>query len=645
MDAQTQRALAEYTRELTRLTSQVEALSRGQRTSQLAHSSLEEGQTIEARDETGALRGRWGWVDGAVGLVTEGGDPVSAPTAPTVTPSLGGLRVTWDGLLSGDPAIPVDFDHMAVHVSTSAGFTPSAATYVGSIRRAGEGGMLPVVPLPYVPHYVVLIPVTTGGVQGEASAEVAATPLQTSGVDLEADSIEAVHIKAGAVEADKLQAVLALVTTIIAGIPGAARVEMDQDGLRGYNSENELIFAIDSSGNAVFSGDIVASEISGSRFLMTSSSGATGAIEGNSGGVTNQVQSGNMGASLAATGSQANFTARSDIFSASSPLAGFAASGSAVSFALDSSATSADGLPSVTGTATPEVSQLTIWSKRNSLADPRASLTATGTDTSGTWTSASGSQVQVSANASTARVLMTPPAATDPGDASGPGYVFAHRTPGDDTASVSLQSPMWQANTGPEYQRRSAIFAEGALPSRTYTRVLLQARRVLVGGESVSGTWDTTTDGVVELADTHSLYAPRHAPLRTDMATAPGGGATGTWIPFSGSAWPPLTFRTGWSGRVRVTITGAAGNNNSATSTVHMGFALTGGSSVPAAVARAWSARGVVMQCCSRVVYLDLVANATYTLTPAWNYNNGTVGSTVNWYTTYEHSMVVEPLA
>ena len=642
MDTETRRAIAEYAREVAKLRAEVTTLQRGQRAGQLANSSLEEGQTIEARDETGALRGRWGWVDGAVGLVTEGGDPVSAPTAPTVAPSLGGLRVTWDGLLSGDPAIPVDFDHMAVHVSTSAGFTPSAATYVGSIRRAGEGGMLPVVPLPYVHHYVVLVPVTAGGVQGEPSAEVSATPLQTSGIDLEADSVEAVHIKAGAVEADKLQAVLALVTTIIAGIPGAARVEMDQDGLRGYNTDNELIFAIDSTGNAVFSGDIVASEITGSRFLMSSPSGATGTIESTTTGVATRVQSGAMGAALTAAGAQANFIARSDVFSASSPLAGFAAFPESVSFVLDSSALSADGLPSVTGTAMPTASQLAIWSVRNSLTDPRVTIVATPTEARGEWTSGTGSSIRVDAQTGWAGISAGPEASTVGQPAAAPGTIYAFRRGSTDAPTLSLQSPVSVSGTGAD--RRSIIHVEGANTARPSTVINHAARMHYLQGELVGGSTDTTSDGAVELASTHSLLAPRHAPVRTDMVTAPSGTFSGGWNTFSSAAYPAISFKTGWSGRVRITITAAAGNTTTSTSTVHFGFALSGASSVPAAVGRAWSARGILMQCCSRTIYLDLTGNSAYTLTPSWNISSGSTGAGVSFYTTYEHSIVVEPL-
>lgn len=268
MDAQVKRAVRELARELREIQSQVRGMQRGVRGPHLPYSSIDSG-SVEVRDSAGQVRQRWGWLpDGTVGTISEGGDPPPAPTAPTVTPSIGGLRVTWDGALANELALPGDFDHMAVHVSTTSGFTPSAATFVGGIRREGEGGMLPVIPLPYQEHYVVLVPVTTGGVTGTPSAEAAATPLQVDGADLTPGSVTTPILAAGAVTAEKLEAVLALVTTIVAGVPGAARVELDQGGIRGYNTDNQLVFAVDAAGNAVFSGDITGSDITGSSFRV-----------------------------------------------------------------------------------------------------------------------------------------------------------------------------------------------------------------------------------------------------------------------------------------------------------------------------------------------------------------------------------------
>ncbi|MEU0236789.1 hypothetical protein ABZ234_03795 [Nocardiopsis sp. NPDC006198] len=612
MDAETRRAISEYAREVAKLRAEVTTLKRGQRAGQLAHSSLEEGQTIEVRDETGTLRGRWGWVDGAVGVVTEGGDPVSAPTAPTVTPSLGGLRVTWDGLLSGDPAIPVDFDHMAVHVSTETGFTPSAATYVGSIRRAGEGGMLPVIPLPYVEHYVVLIPVTTGGVQGAPSAEVSATPLQTSGIDLEADSVEAVHIKAGAVEADKLQAVLALVTTIIAGIPGAARVEMDQDGLRGYNTGNELIFAIDSSGNAVFSGDIVASEISGSRFSLTSSSGATGVIEDASGVVRTRVVSpSGARAQLASGAGQAEFSVWGDVGTASTPAAAMLAQ--------------------------PGNCQLSLYSDVSDTNKPRLTLVALPAEARVVARGGTGSDVQITAQDAWAGVSVTPEASTLGQPDAGAGTIYAFRRAGTDAPTLSLQSPVSTSGAGAD--RRAIIHVEGANDTRAYTVLNHAARIHYLQGELVSGSTDTTTDGSVQIADTHSILSTRMRPQVQPMAVAPimtTSQTTGSFVDFTATQWPRITFKTGWSGMVQIDIMMAGQNPNSDASSIGVGFRLTGAGTLAADLSRCAFVRSLgtgINATCSGYWSspIQLAGNSTYTLTPAWRLSSWNVDRPPLW--------------
>lgn len=627
MDAETRRVLADYQREISRLSAKVDSLQRGQRTPQLAHSSLEEGQTIEARDETGATRQLIGWLpDGTVGMVTEGGDPVSAPTEPTVTPSLGGLRVTWDGLLDGDTAIPGDFDHMAVHVSTTSGFTPSAATYVGGIRRAGDGGMLPVVPLPYVPHYVVLVPVTTGGVQGTPSAEATATPLQTSGIDLEADSVEAVHIQAGAVEADKLEAILVLASTIIAGIPGAARVELDEDGLRGYNELNELVFAIDASGNAVFSGNITGSEISGSRMTI-GSSGNTGVIEDVSGTVRLLVDSSDgPRAEMRASATQSVFAVWADPDTPEMPTGGVLAQDDKVVFY----AHSVEGDPT------------SPWTEQT--AFPGEARTR--------WSSGDGSEVQVRALPDYASILLSAPPATDPDDAQSAGFLFAQRYSANDIAAVSMQGPVWEDDTGPEHNLRAMIFVEGARPERAYTRVVYAAKRHRVQGESLGSVYDETSDGVLELVDTHSILAPRHAPVRTDMVTQPTASGDGNFQDFTSGQMPDFTFTTGWSGRTRVTITMCGINNSTNASTISLGFRLSGAGTVPASLTRAAMVRSTGAGSATNAgrkqtetVYLDLAGNSTYTLTPVWRISGSTAWSADQKFDlNYQNSVVVEPL-
>lgn len=249
-----------------------------ERIARLSRASLD-NTSIVVKDATGAVKGHIGMqTDGTVALVTQDGPAPGAPTAPLVTSTIGGLAVAWDGALADGSPLPADFDHVAVHVSTTSGFTPSAATFAGTITRSGDGGTLPVVPLPYQPHYVVLVAVNSSNIAGNPSAETTATPLQVDGPDLAAGSVTAATIEAGSVTADKLEAVLELVTRLVAGDPAGARVELNGDGLRVYDPSGTLVIRFDSAdGSAAFTGNITGSTVSGSTvtggLIQTATSG------------------------------------------------------------------------------------------------------------------------------------------------------------------------------------------------------------------------------------------------------------------------------------------------------------------------------------------------------------------------------------
>jgi hypothetical protein len=257
--------------ELARLARELKEIKRGQR---YAHGGSVEDAALEFRDGEGTIRAVIGMQpDGTVGLIAQNGPPPGAPSAPVITPSIGGLRVVWDGSLADGSPLPADFDHVAVHISTTSGFTPSAATFVGTITRSGEGGTLPVTPLPYQPHYVLLAAVNTSGIAGPPSVETAATPIQVAGPDLKAGSVEAAAIAAGAVTADKLEAILQLVTRLVAGNPDGARVELNENGLRVYNNTGQLVIRFDAAdGSATFTGAITGSTMTGS-LIQTAISG------------------------------------------------------------------------------------------------------------------------------------------------------------------------------------------------------------------------------------------------------------------------------------------------------------------------------------------------------------------------------------
>lgn len=588
-----ERELQTAVRRLTKIVEdqgrEIRTLKTSRRAPQLGHSSIDSG-ALEVRDpETQATRMRIGWVNGEAGISYEGGSSVSSPSAPVVTPSLGGLRVTWDGTLSGDVSIPVDFDHMAVHVSTTSGFVPSAATYVGGIRRAGEGGMLPVVPLPYVPHYVVLVPVTTGGVQGVPSAEVAATPLQTSGADLQADSVDAVHIKTGAVEASKLEAVLVLASTIIAGIPGAARAEMDQDGIRGYDSDNVLIFAVDSSGNAVFSGDIVASEISGSRFALPDPDTGGGIyieMDDYLGWPRILVTSGAETTAPGVVIQDAMVDVRSRVLDVGGP-------------AIRSSAYATSAHHVVETGGTPDAARIRT----------RATETSANLEIQPPWSGPAGTVY---------------------------GYVKASGAP-----AIGYTSP---AGGAYPYQS-SQIELEGSHDGRAASQATYWADQHIV----LRGANTVEDDGVWALDDAVSLLSNRHAPTWSSWSGAqPTFATTGAFVDFTAAQWAPITFRTGWSGRVRVTIQCAGINNATNNSSLATGFRLSGASTVPVSLVRCAYIRsrgaGVSEPMPALFVLpMQLVGNASYTLTPTWRISGGSA-STASYYATLDNTITVEPL-
>lgn len=248
-------------------------LARVEGSPRLSHAALDNANIV-VKDGQGQVRGRIGMQeDGTIGLIAVDGPAPGAPTAPQVSSTIGGLRVVWDGTLASGQPLPADFAHVAVHVSTTAGFEPSAATYVGTITKAGEGGMLPVLPLPYVPHYVRLTAVNSSGNAGDPSGETTATPIKVDGPDLEAGSVTAATIEAGAVTAEKLEAILQLVTRLVAGNPSGARVELNEDGLRVYNSTGQLMIRFDSAdGSAAFTGAITGSTVTGG-LIQTATSG------------------------------------------------------------------------------------------------------------------------------------------------------------------------------------------------------------------------------------------------------------------------------------------------------------------------------------------------------------------------------------
>ena len=653
MDAATKRAIDQLTGELLRTQAELATVKRGQRRPQLGSSSIDRG-ALEVRDpDTLVTRIRIGYQpDGSVGVVPEGGDPHPAPATPFVAPIPSGLSVTWDGSLDGLDLLPADFDHINVHVSQDSGFAPSPATFSGTIPRSG--GALPVAPLEVgTTYYVVLVPVGTGGVQGEVSDEASGVPTGVTDIEpgsiteveiaddaisapkiqaeaiqalhIAADQIEAGHIQASAVTASKLEADLVLGTRIIAGDPGGARVELDDTGLRGYTGEDELAFVIDDQGNAVFSGAITGSEITGSRMTIAASGGATGVIEEATGGVVrNRVTS--------AHGSRAQLSGTPDL----AQLAAWAD-------VTDSSA------PTGAISAQPDICAIVLYSNpANPGGSPAFQMSATPDEANAIWQSETGSSVRIRSREGSSSIALTAPAAEDPDDHQGAGFIFAQRY-SDDLATASMQGPVWGEGDGPERGLRAMLHLEGSRPDRAYTRMTYAARRHVFGGEYNYnlGQTDQVTDGALELRPAHSILAPRHAPLSTVLTVNPAFSTSGSYVDFTTAQMPTVPFRTGWSGRVKISLMSAGLNNTGPDRNLRLAFRLSGAQTIAAAPERGtWMTNSGTgnssRQMSTRITVMNLQGNADYTLHPQWYSSEN--GGAVNFSIALGNTIIIEPL-
>src|SRR5690606_40437468 len=82
-----------------------------------------------------------------------------------------------------------------------------------------------------------------------ADDAITAPKIRASAVEagkIAANAVEAGNIQAGAITAAKLAAEIVLSSKLTAGTPSGARVDIDEDGIRQYNDDNEILTNIGS---------------------------------------------------------------------------------------------------------------------------------------------------------------------------------------------------------------------------------------------------------------------------------------------------------------------------------------------------------------------------------------------------------------
>ena len=128
--------------------------------------------------------------------------PPPVPSTPVVSPHIGQLKVSWDGLGVASAPMPLDFAFVEIHASSTSGFTPSTSTLKGTLEARGEGL---VAGLTYGTQvYVKLVSVDLVGNRSAASAQATGTPVRVSGIDVEALAIATTHLGDGAVTGLKI---------------------------------------------------------------------------------------------------------------------------------------------------------------------------------------------------------------------------------------------------------------------------------------------------------------------------------------------------------------------------------------------------------------------------------------------------------
>lgn len=214
--------------------------------------------------------------------------PPPATSAPTVGNYLGVLRVSWDGLTDDGTDMRVaaaDFDHVEVHISAASMFTPDATTYFDRLFAAGtvvytEG-------VYGTTYFARLVAVDSSGNASGPSGQGSDAPAQVVSADVFDGAIGSAKLadlavttakindlavndaKIGSVAVGKLVAgtLTADVTNsgIIRSATSGARYELDNAGLRLYDSSNSLRVRLQTSDGSALVTGTYQSGLSGTR--------------------------------------------------------------------------------------------------------------------------------------------------------------------------------------------------------------------------------------------------------------------------------------------------------------------------------------------------------------------------------------------
>jgi len=170
-----------------RLAAQILRLERNVRalsvTPQLAHSSIEDGGSVNSNNADGTTMAQYGGqFDGSYMAASLVGPTPPTPSAPIVTAAIGGLTVRWDGTFTDATFAPMDFTRVEFQVSTDAGFDALSATTLAATVETPRGAEL-FIPRAPGTYYVAFVARSQSGAAGPKSVTVGPTVVTTIGND------------------------------------------------------------------------------------------------------------------------------------------------------------------------------------------------------------------------------------------------------------------------------------------------------------------------------------------------------------------------------------------------------------------------------------------------------------------------------
>jgi hypothetical protein len=259
----------DFARELARLDQRIKNIEKGQR---YAHGGSIEDSALEVKDGAGSLRAIVGvQSDGTTAVNIVNGPPPPTPAAPILGSVLGGITVSWNGQFADGSVIPLDWQRVEVHASTTIGFTPTLET-LRTTFETPQGGTV-VVPCEE-PVYVLLVARNTSGTASEPTVQAGPLgPAPVVATDIVDGIVTTVKLAEGAVTeakiaADAVGSVALQESAVLAENLADAAVEVGKiadNAVTGPAIASEAVTAGKLAANSVVAGNIQAGAVTSAK--------------------------------------------------------------------------------------------------------------------------------------------------------------------------------------------------------------------------------------------------------------------------------------------------------------------------------------------------------------------------------------------